>query len=92
MNRRKFLTALGLAPLVAKAAPLLKLLPESDVDYYRRKRAEAGPGGWVSYKFKYTVTLPPERSSRMMLSRTEEVDGHILSYRTYVRGKQALLV
>jgi hypothetical protein len=92
MNRRKFLTALGLAPLVAKAAPFLKLFPEPDADYYRRKRAEAGQGGWVSYKFKYTVMLPPKPRLRMKLSLDKKVDGHNISYRTYVRGEQVLLV
>lgn len=29
------------------------------------KRIEAGPGGWVSYRVRYTVTLAPIRSSRL---------------------------
>jgi hypothetical protein len=69
MNRRKFLTMLGLAPAVAAAAPLLKRIPESDADYYRRMRAQIPEekrddliGGWVSYRFHYTVALPPDRS------------------------------
>jgi hypothetical protein len=65
MNRRKFLLMLGMAPVVAKATPLLKLLPESDRDYYRRKYAEVGPGGWVSYRYHMTVTLPPATKMRL---------------------------
>jgi len=69
MNRRKFLTMLGLAPVVAAAAPLLKAIPETDMEYYWRRRMEIPEekrddliGGWVSYRFHYTVSLPPDRS------------------------------
>jgi hypothetical protein len=63
LNRRKFLACLGIgAAIVAAPTSLFKLLPESDRDYYWRKHEEAGPGGWVSYRVKYTVTLPPATS------------------------------
>jgi hypothetical protein len=58
MNRRKFLTFLALAPLAVKAAPLLKLLP---------KLPEPEKGGWVSYRFKYTVTMPPSSTMRLRM-------------------------
>ncbi len=74
MNRRNFLrrlgVGLGVAAVGATPAILKHLLPgeerwptikvESDSDRYRRERKE-NKGGWVSYKFKYTVTLPPDR-------------------------------
>lgn len=81
MNRRKFLSMLGTGVAVTQVAPLLKFLPErasyrtyvigkdsfieSDRDYYIRKRNEAGPGGWVSYRVKMTVTLRPNSSMRI---------------------------
>ena len=101
MNRRRFLSMLGMASAVATNASLLGTLlkTETDADYYRRMRAAIPVekqkdlvGGWVSYKFKYTVTLPPQQKLRMRLPRTEEIDGHKIAYRTYVRGEQAILV
>ena len=69
MNRRGFLKFLGIGVAVAKAGVLNKLAaPELTVI----KSAGAAPeltviksagystiGGWVSYKFHQTVTLPP---------------------------------
>jgi hypothetical protein len=60
MTRRKLLQMIGLAAVVA-AIPLSK--PETDKEYYRRKRLEnpifGADGPWVSYRFRYTVILPP---------------------------------
>jgi hypothetical protein len=74
MNRRRFLTMLGVAPVAVKAAALLKVFPESNADYYRRMRAAIPVekqsdlvGGWVSYKYKGTVTLPPTRDLRFTM-------------------------
>jgi len=101
MNRRRFLSMLGMASAVATNASLLGTLlkAETDADYYRRIRAAIPVekqndlvGGWVSYKFKYTVTMPPKSRLRMRLSPDKKVDGHTISYRTYVRGEQAMLV
>jgi len=38
MRRRKFLDWLGTAAAIPAFAPLVKLFPETDVDYYRRKQ------------------------------------------------------
>ena len=88
MNRRKFLSWLAIAPVVAAAAPTLKLLVpiekaqdgyrtyitgknaviETDPDTineYKRKRAEGGPGSWVSYRYHMTTTLPPNTNYRL---------------------------
>jgi hypothetical protein len=65
MHRRKFLSMLGIAPAVVKLAPLMKFIPETDRKYYLRKRDEVGPGGWVSYRFKYTVSIAPNTTFRM---------------------------
>lgn len=78
MDRRTFLKWLGIAPAVAAAAPLLKttepsaknveatLKKQSDSDYYHKLRDErGGPGSWVSYRFHYTVSLPPNSHKRI---------------------------
>lgn len=65
MQRRKFLSMLGMAgAVVALSLPALPR-PETDREYYRRKKEEAGPGGWVSYKYRYTVTLAPDTATRL---------------------------
>lgn len=71
MDRRNFIGLLGGIAVVTSVMPFAKLLPETDVDYYWRKRNEIPiekqndlVGGWVSYKVKYTVTLPPHRALR----------------------------
>jgi hypothetical protein len=80
MNRRRFLTMLGLAPVVAKAAPLLKLTEpgiatlgaydnhfhESFIDMPSEEMARDNLiGQWVSYKFTYTMLPPPPPISRL---------------------------
>jgi len=78
MNRRSFMKFLGVGVVAAAAMPVLtgfEAKPEeSDIDYYRRMKAEAGPSdpndpikGWVSYRWHYTVTLPPNNVSRIRL-------------------------
>jgi hypothetical protein len=102
MNRRSFLSMLGMASAVATNASLLGALlkTETDADYYRRMRA-AIPidkqndlvGGWVSYKFKYTMTPPPPyRLRNVELPSAQVIDGHNIVRRPYVRGQQVELV
>jgi hypothetical protein len=63
MKRRKFLSWLGTAAALPAFAPLAKLLPESSEPEWRDLSKipiqEANPGGWVSYRFRYTVLPPP---------------------------------
>ena len=72
MNRRKFLSWLAIAPVVAAAAPALKLLVpiEKAQDGYHTYvmgkdavfdnfKDEPELKGWASYKFHMAVTLPP---------------------------------
>ena len=97
MNRRRFLSMLGMASAVATNASLLGALLKTETDLTNLatipiQKQDDLVGGWVSYKFKYTVTLPPQQKLRMRLPRTEEIDGHKIAYRTYVRGEQAILV
>ena len=57
MNRRGFLKFLGIGVAVAKAGVLNKLAaPELTVI---KSAGYSTIGGWVSYKFHQTVTLPP---------------------------------
>lgn len=78
MNRRKFLSWMAMAPAVAAAAPMLKVLvpiiPAAEASYRTYVMAEnailsgtAGPelNGWVSYKYHMTVTLPPNSKQRI---------------------------
>jgi hypothetical protein len=97
MNRRRFLSMLGMASAVATNASLLGTLLKTETDLtdltaIRIQKQNDLIGGWVSYKFKYTVSLPPQQNLRMRLPRTEVVDGHKIAYRTYIRGEQVLLV
>ena|ERR1700694_805803 len=97
MNRRRFLSMLGMASAVATNASLLGALLKTETDLTNLaaipiQKQDDLVGGWISYKFKYTVTLPPQQKLRMRLPRTEEIDGHKIAYRTYVRGEQAIFV
>lgn len=73
MNRRRFLTMLGLAPVVAKLAPLL---PVPKTVAYRTYvmgenailTSEPGAVGPVSYRFKF-VTYPLNPTANMHLRR-----------------------
>ena len=73
-NRRGFLKFIGVGLAVAGVSPTLLSKPieqvsQADKDYYWSKREEVGPGGWVSYRFRYTVTLPPTASMRFRDAR-----------------------
>lgn len=82
MNRRKFLSFLGLGAVVA-VIPSLSPTPFPTFEGFNP--------AWVKYKFRTTVTLPPDRSYRLRFIDTGGVPGNLLSaksaksgYRTYV--------
>lgn len=84
MSRRKFLSFLGLTAVAALLAPVIPSLSPNPFD-------DEPIFGWQSYRFRMTVTLPPDRSYRLRFIDTGGVPGNLLSakstksgYRTYV--------
>jgi len=71
MNRRSFLGKLFIGGAAAaasvKAIPaLIRNLPVEDIRSVPNLcMADIEPGGWVSYKFHYTVSAPPTNAFRM---------------------------
>ena len=98
MNRRSFLSMLGMASAVATNASLLGALLKTETDLTNLatipiQKQDDLVGGWVSYKVKYTMTLPPQyRLRNVELPRAQVIDGHNIVRRPYVRGQQVELV
>lgn len=74
MQRRGFLKMFGLGvPAAAAALSLSHLIPETDKGYeYQFRNFKPLPedtidpqAGWVSYKFHFTVSHPPDRCYRL---------------------------
>jgi hypothetical protein len=56
VNRRTFFKWLGIGTAAAVVAPSVPIPEPVDANV-------AEIAGWVSYRFHYTVSLPPEKSS-----------------------------
>lgn len=74
MNRRRFLKFLGVGAAASAVAPAI-LLRKDPAGVAPKRYAKTSidpsepiPGGWVSYRFRYTVTLPPARSIRLVFA------------------------
>lgn len=91
MDRRSFFKRLGAGLAVAAVAPslLTKMWPAPDPVIL-----DAGVGGWVSYKFHMTVTLPPDHTWRVRyiqagddgpayVFKKDGENGERISYRPY---------